>query len=197
MDGDILIARSSGVYINDQLFVMLGFYTGTSSIFQRNLAYGIAEEQMARHLGTFISPTTVTGTYPFVSPNHVLELFIGQLIRVNSVTLYERISDTVDRLISGTAIVLSPRFGYVKIDVSPYDNSACVGCPGTVQISSRGIYKAEISYTAGYATGQLMDDPAFRAALGMAADIVVKQLSDEGLAAEMEGGPVQTMQVGR
>ena len=132
MDADIIQSKPSGTYMNDFLFVQLGFYTGTSSAFQRLIGYGVAETQMARHLGTFISPTIVTGTYPFVTPNATIELDAGQLISVNSVTLIERVSEMVDRYISGTAIILDPRNGYIRVNISPLDNSTCTGCPGTV-----------------------------------------------------------------
>ena len=195
MDADIIQSKPSGTYMNDSLFVQLGFYTGTSTAFQRLIGYGVAETQMARYLGTFVSPVTVTGTYPFVTPNTTIELDAGQLISVNSVTLIERVSDMVDRYISGTALILDPRNGYIRVNISPLDNSTCAGCPGTV--GSSGIYKALISYTAGYQTGQMVNDPSFIAALGMAADIVISQLSDVGLGSEYEGGALRTLQIGR
>jgi len=195
MDADIFVPKFGGTYIDDALFVQLGFFTGTSTAFQRSIAYGVAESQMVRAMGTFIEPTTFTGTFPFVDPFHTIELPVGQIISVNDVRLYERVSDQTDRIISGTSMMLDPRNGYIRIDISRFDNSSCSGCPGTV--NNRGIYKAEISVTAGYQTGMMVNNPSFIAALGMAADIVTKELSDEGLAVEFEEGPIRTLQVGR
>lgn len=195
MDANIYTPKPTGTYIDDSLFVQLGFYTGTSTAFQRQLAYGIAESQMCRTIGTFIEPTTYTGSYPFVSPQHTIELEVGEIQSINSVVLYERISDQTDRLISGTSMMLDPRNGYIRIDTSRFDVSTCSNCPGTVNL--RGIYKAEISVTAGYQTGRMMNDPSFIMALGMAADIITKELSDEGLGVEFEEGPIRTIQIGR
>ena len=197
MEADLITIKPTGTYMNDSLFVMMGFYTGTSTSFQRQLSFGIAEGQFVRYFGTFIEPTQVTETFPFVAPQYTIELGAGEIISVDSVVLYERVAGQTDRLISGTSITLDPRNGYVKINVSPFDNSPCVGCPGLAS-SIQGIYKADITYTAGYQTGKMVNDPSFTVGLAMASDMMIKQLSDEGLAShDFEGGPVRTLQIGR
>lgn len=187
------VPRLASIYMDDATFVNAGQFTGTSTVFMRNLAYGMAESSLEQEIGTFVSPTTITGSYPFVSPNKVLDLGVGKLISVNSVTFSERYTNNSDRLISGTARVIDPANGYIMINVSDNDVSSCNGCGSP---SNVGIYKVDISFTAGYQTGQMVNNPTLIIPLALTSTMYLNQLMDEGIGSEDQIG-VSTTQIGR
>lgn len=184
--------RLTGTYMSDELFINAGQFTGTSTVIQRQFAYGMAESSLEQEIGTFVSPTTITGTYPFVAPNKVLDLGAGKLISVNSVTFYEKYSNGVDRLISGTARVVDYNNSYVMVDVSTNDNSSCGGCAG----QNNGIYKVDISFTAGYQTGQMVNNPTLIIPLAMTSTMFLNLLMDEAFAQD-DYAYNTTTQIGR
>jgi hypothetical protein len=57
--------------MTDDLFVQYGGYTGVSQDWQREIAYNIAEMQVATYLNSFIVPTTATGTFSFYDPGKI------------------------------------------------------------------------------------------------------------------------------
>jgi len=70
--------------LNDSQFLLYGGRTGTSSDFQREIAYSLAEEQMTEYINAFILPTTVTGTYFWKGTNPVI-LDYGHVSQINQV----------------------------------------------------------------------------------------------------------------
>lgn len=190
---NIIFPRLTGTYMTDELFINLGQFSGTSTALMRAYAFGLAESAVEQEVGSFISSTTVTGSYPFVSPNSVLDLGVGRLTSVNSVVLYEKYNNGSDRLISGTARVLDYDSALIAIDASPYDDSTCNNCGG---IAYQGVYKAEISFTSGYQTGQVVNNPSFMMPLAMASTLFLNQLMDSGMGQDDEAF-ITTIQVGR
>lgn len=179
-------------YMTDAMYVSLGGLTGTSTALQRNYAYRMAEGQVSQEIGTYITPTTVTGSYPHVAPNVLLDLGIGKINSVDSVVLHERWTNGVERFISGTPYIYDVDNGYIAIQISPNDNSSCVGCTGYAE----NIYKAEIAFTAGYSTGVIVGNPDIELALKMATDLVLRMMDDEGIGQEAWTA-FTTIQIGR
>jgi len=178
-------------YLNDNLFVSYGFFTGTSTQFQRYAAYAIAENLLEQELGTTIKPVTVTGSYAWINPSVVIEAGIGMINSINHVMIHEKWSNNTDRIISGTSYLVDPTSGLFMVDVSPNDNSSCIGCGG-----SNGIYKVEVSMTVGYSTGVVVGNRTLELALCMIADIILPQMFDVGIGFEYWTFD-KTIQVGR
>ena len=70
--------------LNDDIFLLYGGMTGTSTPAQREIAYVLAEEQMVEYIGSYLTSTIITGTY-FWRGNKALELDYGWLISVSRV----------------------------------------------------------------------------------------------------------------
>lgn len=188
---NVILPATTPQYLTESLFTVLGFFTGSANSTMIQAAFAIAENQAATEIGTFIVPTTFTGMFPSVSPGEVIVSPVGRINSINAVQLYERYSNGVERIISGTAYSIDNDNGFFMIDASPYDSSSCNGCAG----SPVGVYRADISITAGYATGSIAGVPQVQLALCMAADLVLKLMRDEGLTDAYDF--VKTTQVGR
>lgn len=188
---NVILPQTTPQYLTSQIFTQYGFFTGTATAFQMEAAFSIAEWQVALEINTFLAPTTFTGTFS-EDFSKIIRAPVGKLISINSITFYEAYTNGVDRLISGTARILDYDNGYFSIWPSPYDISACQGC-GTVSL--RGIYRADISITAGYASGTALTPNTLLASC-MAADIAKEQMADRGMGQEFENFQTTT-QVGR
>lgn len=60
--------------LTDAIFLSYGGSTGTSTAFQRNAAYFIAEELASNGIGTPIAPATITGTYFYPQTGRTVQL---------------------------------------------------------------------------------------------------------------------------
>lgn len=179
--------------LTEDMFIKLGFFTGSASYYQIVAAFSIAENQVAREIGTFVTPTTFLGEFT-IDPrygNYIAP--VGKLISINSVTFNEIYGNGSTRLVSGTSYMIDAEDGIFAVAQSQFDNSVCGGCFGS---SSNGMLTFSASITAGYATGTLAADPLIQLALCMAADIALKMMYDEGIGVIYEN-LVRTLQVGR
>lgn len=133
-----LYPYSSAFIINDNTYVAYGGHTGTSTAAQRNAAYLIAEKQMSSHLGTFLKPTIVTGTFPWPNGYHLV-LPYSFIISIPSVTVYNQESycncDLEDY--EGCAFIFSDTYGYIDVRKVASGVNACacvVEPPYTLQV---------------------------------------------------------------
>lgn len=168
--------RITGSYLTSSMFTSLGFFTGTATQFQMDIAFAMGEMLLEAEINSFISPITITGSYPFVTNHHVIDLGVGRVTQIKNVTLVEK-WDSGDRYISGTYHPIDLLNGYITIDVSPYDNSQCNTCGNYPQ----GIYRADIAFESGMTTGEFLGNASALVALAMASDMMLKQLYDEGI----------------
>jgi hypothetical protein len=162
------------IILTDEMFVNYGGETGTTTTFQRQAAYAIAEELVVRDLQTFLLPYTVTGTYLLTYNALPLMLDYGY---VNSVELV-RFIDTEESIyytVSGTANISAslrdPILGLVDIHWL-YTN--CSGCSATALP-----YKIQVVYNAGLATGTA-NSPVFEQALTMVAESALYEIRGYG-----------------
>lgn len=167
------------VILSDDLFFKYRpdcMVTGTAEL--RNAAYITAEQQMIRAIGTFLLPTTVTGSY--VPTGNPLILEYDRLISIDGVTYQDLNGDC--------SCVLDPedgcgliRGGYGYIDIMRTSQLArrC-GCGGG------GAYRVDVAFTAGLPTGTAANDASLHIGLAMAAELDLKEMIDPGA---LEGGP--------
>lgn len=165
--------------LTDTVFLLYGGLTGTSSQAQRNVAYGLAEEQMTEYLNAFLMPTIVTGTY-FYHTNHPIALDYGWIISVNRVTISSvdgGNSCAVDTVTGCHAVRGDGKYGY--IDIAYLTN--CGGCNSVVGFP----YNVQVAYESGLQTGT-SNQPAMLQALTLAAQVNLNEidvsLSNEGTA---------------
>ena len=155
--------------LNDDLFILHGGQTGTSSALQREIAYTMAEEQVVEYLHSYLTPTTVTGTFLWRGHNP-LELDYGWLLAVHSVGInsYNFSNGCEIDTTTGCYAVRNAQYGY--LDVSYLVN--CGGCNGIVGYPP---YNITVSYTSGLATGTYTS-PRFIQALTLAAQINLNEI---------------------
>jgi hypothetical protein len=189
---NVQLPLTSPQFLTEQMFINYGFFTGSASSFMIQAAFCIAENQISREIGTFVYPTTFTGTYGFLGFDIPYESPVGKLISVDSIVLHKRYYNGLDQYISGTSYVRDFDNGYYFISQSPNDNSACIGCVAPII----GFYQYNASITAGYQSGTISNQPTLQLAACMAADIALKMMYDEGIGVQYEN-LVRTLQIGR
>lgn len=164
--------------LTDSIFTLYGGQTGTSSPTQREIAYVMAEEQMVEYLQSYLTPTTVTGTYLWRNKNP-LELDYGWLVSVNRVSINSidwANGCTVDT-VTGCYAVRNAQYGYLDVNY-------LLSCGGCASIVGYPPYNIQVSYTSGLATGTYTSARMLQA-LTLAAQINLNEidvsLSNESL----------------
>lgn len=161
---------SSPIILTEDIFVAHGGLTGTSTPAQRQIAFTVAEERVSDDLGTFLLPTTVTGTYgykPFIVLDHSYLL--------NVMTL-QFLDDEHDVYWSDTGSyteyyrIYEDTYGIVDVEAL----SHICGC------SQRGYpYHVRIIYEAGLPTGTA-NHPNILMALSGYAQIILNEVVGYG-----------------
>ena len=160
------------IILTDPIFALYGGKgTGTFSSAQLQLAYQIAESQVVNYIGTFLLPTTVTGTYVTV-PTTVQRIvtdygYVSQILSVSIKSQKVTLSggcELVDT--DACAFIYSDTYGYLDVNKI---QSIC-GC-GQSDIP----YQYEIAYVAGLPTG-VSTQPSMLAAMTMVAGLVLNEL---------------------
>lgn len=133
--------------LTDSIFLLYGGLTGTSSAGQREVAFTLAEEQMVEYLGSYLTPTIVTGTH-FWKGKNPIELDYGWVRRVLAVTInsLDMASGCDFDSDSGCAYIRNAQYGY--LDVTRLGN--CSGCGSVLGAPP---YNIQVAYETGFATG--------------------------------------------
>jgi hypothetical protein len=182
------IVNTTPTILTDSIFEAYGGEVGNTTPGQRNAAYAIAEGQAAQEIGTFISPTTHTGTYSWPHSGQVLKLDFDRVISVSSVTaIHDAGCDCAEDAIelSGCAWIKSSAAGILDVrECGDTVRSSCSGCNcgGGGMIMARVVCLAGLPSTAA-------TDPRLLMALSTAADLALQQIIDPH---EAEGGPGDT-----
>lgn len=155
--------------LTDEIFLLYGGMTGTSTQAQRNAAYTIAEEQMVEYIQSYLTPTVVTGTF-FWRGSKPLELDYGWLISVNRVSInsVNWANGCEMDTATGCYAIRNAQYGY--IDVSYLVN--CGGCNGLVGYPP---YNIQVAYETGLATGTYASHSMLQA-LTLAAQINLNEI---------------------
>ena len=155
--------------LNDSLFILHGGQTGTSTALQREIAYTMAEEQAVEYLHSYLTPTTVTGTF-FWRGSKPLELDYGWLLGVQLVSINSHDFSNGCELntVTGCYAIRNAQYGY--LDVAYLVN--CGGCNGIVGYPP---YNITVVYTSGLATGTYTS-PKVIQALTLAAQINLNEI---------------------
>ena len=165
--------------MTDDIFLTYGGQTGTSTDIQRQIAYGLAEEQMTEYLSTFLIPTTTTGTY-FYRGGNPFSLEYGWVSQVHQVTISSidgNNSCAIDTATGCSAIRGDGRYGIIDIAYL----ASCGGCGSIFGLP----YNVQVSYESGLQTGTSHQPPMLQA-LTLAAQVNLNEidisLSNEGTA---------------
>lgn len=177
--------------LTEAIFVQYGGTTGTATSAQIQAAMAMAEGLSAQEIGTFPSPTTVTGTYSWPPMGQPLKLEHDRLVSVVSVVaIHEAGCECADTSVEleGCAWILDADNGVV--DLRQCGNTAQANCAGCCSCdgSTWGYgfpYQVRIVYTAGLPAGAA-SDPRLLMGLVTGADLMLQQMIDQ---AGAEGGP--------
>jgi len=177
--------------LTDAIFTQYGGQTGTSTAAQRRAAYCIAEGAAVDEIGTFLSPTTFTGTFQWPPQGQFYKLPHDQVTAITSLySIHEAGCECADTVVEleGCAWIDDTDNGI--IDVREVGNtakaacSACCSCAGSPW--GYGVpYQFRVVYQAGLPT-EAASDPRLLMGLTEFADLALEQIIDPSGA---EGGP--------
>ena len=164
----IIYPHSSPIILTDSIYVAYGGHTGTSVVAQRTAAYLIAEKQMTSHIGTFLLPTIVTGTFPWPGGMHLV-LPYGHINSIPNVTVLDQESLATCNLdeSAGCAFVWDDTYGFIDVRKVAQTCACCFGYP----------YQVRVVMNAGLPTGSASQADMLLG-LTMAAEINVNRITD-------------------
>jgi len=163
----IVYPYNTPIIMDDDIFVSYGGQTGTSSLFQREAAYLIAEQQMTSYLGTYLLPTDITGSVPYDYRMKFVPTDFGYVQRIYGARVVDAFGNTRFD-ISGSSsrmVINEDTFGYLYL----YDTECRCGYPEYAP------YYLQFMYQAGLPTGTA-NQPAMLLALTMAAQISLNEI---------------------
>lgn len=168
--------------LDDATYVEYGGWTGTSTVNQRLIAYQIADEQVAFHLGTYLEPTEITGSFIWPYPDTRLRLPESDLISVKQVLgLYDNYKGET-QYATGSAYVLNQANSVIQLIPPAY--------PPTFLNFRRGIPdRLQLVYEVGLPSGEATSNFSFLKALTDIASMHLKQIVDPSEAQGGEGDP--------
>lgn len=162
---------SSAIILTDAIYTEYGGNIDTSTEGQRNAAYVIAEKKMTEHIGTFLLPTIVTGTYQWPGGNPLV-LPYSYINSISSVTVLSPENCYQDCDIDesdGCVFVRNDTYGYVDVrKIASY-----CGCSNSYGYP----YQVRIAYKAGLPTGTA-NMPDMLLALKTVAEIELNAMID-------------------
>lgn len=173
--------------LTDNIFVTYGGQTGTSTVAQRNSAYQIAEQFAIEEIGTFLVPTTLTGTFAWPSYPERWQLPHTHVRSVSSLTtIHDAGCDCAD-----DAVELSGCAWIVDYQAGTLDLRECGelvsggGCQCNCRAEGDPI-QFRIIYEAGIQAGLVAANAPSLQGLVIAADLALEQIIDPSGA---EAGP--------
>jgi hypothetical protein len=130
----IVYPHGSPIILNDEEFQKYGGAVDLDSTFaQRQAVYLIAEKQMSSHIGTFLLPTIVTGTFPWPGGQHLVLPYSHILSIPNVAVLSQKSICSCDfDESSGCAFIWDDTYGY--IDVRQITEFCACSCGPAYQI---------------------------------------------------------------
>jgi len=165
----LLYPYNTAFIIDDDTFVRYGGYTGTSSMAQRNASYLVAEKRMTSHIGTYLKPTIVTGTFRWPGMSDHLVLPHSYISRIMGVTVLDQEAwNSCDlQEADGCAFIWDDTYGYID----PRRVESLCGC------AYGWPYQLRIAYEAGLPTGTSTQADMLLA-LTIISQIVLNQITD-------------------
>ncbi len=162
----IVYPYTSPIILTDDIFVEYGGKTGTFTASQRRASYLTAEIQVTNYIDTFLLPTVVTGTYPYVG-RYRTPTDYGYVSQMFNITVWSK-----GQLVNSCNLVENPACGYIYEDTFGYIDwrqlsivcgmSWYWGYQGPVIVPSTP-YKIQIAYEAGLPTGTASQPPILQA----------------------------------
>ena len=164
--------------LDDTIFLKYGGQVGTSIPAQRQAAYALAEELMTEELNSFLTPTTVTGTF-FWKGQNPIQLDFGWVTSVDSVSIQAMTVGNPSLLVLDDAHYQIRNAQYGLLDI--ISRETFHGCLPP--------YSIQVVYTSGLltmVTGTVQASPSILSALTIVAQIQLNEF-DVSLSNESTG----------
>jgi hypothetical protein len=168
------------ILTDDVFFPLTPPLTESGTFGQRQVAYLAAEQQAMQAIGTFLIPTTVTGSFIWPIPPKPIILPHDRVQSIDRVAVYGR-DDlcSCDLTAYDGCGLIRDSYGYIDLVVTEgYWRSSCGCAPG-------GPYRVEVTYTAGLPTGTAANDTSLHMGLAIAARLNLWEMVEPGA---LEGG---------
>jgi hypothetical protein len=157
------------------------------TVSQRQNAYVIAESRMIEQIGTFLLPTTVTGTFIWPQVPQSIVLPHSFLTSIDRLIIQSFEGECNCDLTANTGCgLIRNGIGYIDARVTEFAATAYCACGGA---HSRWFYQAQVTYTAGLPTGTAANDTRLHNALSVVAYEALTQMVEPGLGAGGPGNP--------
>jgi len=136
------------IILTDTIFEDYGGQTGTYTPNQRSIAYWLSEIQMTEHLGAFLKPTIVTGTYDVYGyPGENLRLDTFYVQQVFGIQYFHSGWNCQINATPGCSFILDGRLGYVMVS----NLGMCGGGCGGYDLSYPAVI--QVPYLSGLSSG--------------------------------------------
>jgi len=170
---------TSPIIMTHDIFQQYGGDIDGSRPDMRNIAYVIAEEAVTDDIGTFLLPTTVTGTFSFtmIHPIVTSYAYVSAVHLVQFVNVEEDVYYSVTGTNNAYVSIRDDTYGIIDV------HHLLLNCQCASKVNPYP-YKINISYTAGLPTGTA-SSPKFLLALTTYSDMVLNQI--EGYGNEADG----------
>lgn len=176
--------------LNDNIYSTYGGDVDNSTAAQRNVAYQIAEQFAIEEIGTLLTPTLITGTYPWPLADSRLKLKYNQIISVAGITTIHdngcdcTLGGVSTTELSGCAHIIDTQNGVIDLRECNQLLSSSAGCC-TCSVSGLPLL-VRVATTQGHAAGVVAANPSSLMGLTVAADLALEQIIDP---AGSESGP--------
>lgn len=161
-----LYPYSKSIILTDDIFSSYGGHTGISTSNQRAAAYLIAEKRMTSHIGTFLLPTDVTGTYAYTGFIQTEHSYVNN---VYSVKLVGADCNCDITYTDACAITYDGTYGCIFVKSIANNYCSCSGYGNS--------FNVDVSYNAGLTSGSSFQ-PDMLLALTIVADINLNEILD-------------------
>jgi hypothetical protein len=144
------------IILNDAVYSLYGGQgTGTFPSAVLQSSYLLAEMQVTNYIGTFLLPTILTGTFPFMHQSRIITDYgyVSQLLNVNVLTKTACNSCTLTNN-DACGYIYEGTFGYIDFRrLAMTCGWSWWGYPYSPYILAEAPYQIEIAYVAGLPTG--------------------------------------------
>lgn len=167
--------------LTEQIYARYNGWSGSATSEQLQDAFTAGETDMQTYLGTYLVPTTLTGTFQFPYTDNRLLLPVSEVTWVGTPTVL------LTNVFNGQLVsVTDQAAAFINADGSGVINMQILLQFLWTRCAFDGMpYQVQLPYTAGYPAGYLASQPAFLMGLVKAAELNLQQILDPGRA---EGG---------
>jgi hypothetical protein len=155
------------------------------TVSQRQNSYVIAESRMIEQIGTFLLPTTVTGTFMWPQSSQPIVLPHRFLTSIDRLVIQSFEGEcNCDLTQNAGCGLIRNGIGYIDARVTEFAATSYCSCGG-----GGWLYQAQVTYTAGLPTGTAANDTRLHNALAIVAYEALTQMVEPGLGAGGPGNP--------